>query len=314
LVYTNILSKNDCEIYHQKIMKNHWLDKQEYPFQSHYYEINGHKLHYIDEGQGPIILFVHGTPSWSFDYRIIIKNLSHNFRCIAIDHIGFGLSDKPEFYNYSTQNHSITLEKFVMDLNLSDFTLVLHDFGGPIALNLASRHPKLVKSIIILNSWFWSSKNDADFIKFIKILKSPVIPILYKYFNFSPKYILPKSFGQKKLDPKILKQFTKPFTKISERKGPLAFVNSLLNDQDWFDQLWENKKTIAEKPVLFIWGLADLVITPRYLYKFCSGFTNHQTVLLDKVGHFPQEEDPETVIKAIREFLIKIQLVNEQRI
>jgi len=110
-------------------MANHWLDKSEYPFSSNYFDINGQKLHYIDEGKGETILFVHGTPSWSFDYRNIIKKLKENFRCVAVDHIGFGLSDKQEHYDYSTQNHSKTLEKFVIEKQLSNITLVVHDFG-----------------------------------------------------------------------------------------------------------------------------------------------------------------------------------------
>src|SRR5688572_5015084 len=126
-------------------MTNHWLDKIEYPFHSNYFDVDGHKLHYIDEGQGENILFVHGTPSWSFDYRNIIKDLSQSFRCIAIDHIGFGLSDKPEHYDYSTINHSKTLEKFILNKELSNFTLVVHDFGGPIGLNVAIHHPEKIK-------------------------------------------------------------------------------------------------------------------------------------------------------------------------
>ena len=123
-------------------MINHWLDTSEYPFTSNYFEINGCKLHYIEEGSGEPILFIHGTPSWSFDYRNIIKNLKSDYKCIAIDHIGFGLSDKPEHYDYSTQNHSKTLENFVLKKQLDNITVVVHDFGGPIGLNFAIKYPK----------------------------------------------------------------------------------------------------------------------------------------------------------------------------
>lgn len=105
--------------------KNSWLDKTGYPFTSHYFDVAGYNLHFIDEGQGETILFVHGTPSWSFDYRHVIKTLTSNFRCIAVDHIGFGLSDKPEQYNYSTQNYSATLEKFALKKTTSK-----SDFGS----------------------------------------------------------------------------------------------------------------------------------------------------------------------------------------
>jgi len=170
-------------------MTNHWLDTSEYPFTSNFFDINGHKLHYIDEGQGETILFVHGTPSWGFDFRNIIKILKANFRCLAIGHIGFGLSDKPEHYDYSTDNHSKSLEKFVLENNLENIALVVHDFGGPIGLNFAIKYPDKIKNIVIINSWLWSSKNKPDFIKLSKILKSPLLLFLYCYLNFSPRFI-----------------------------------------------------------------------------------------------------------------------------
>jgi len=153
---------------------NSWLDKKEYPFNSNYFNVNGHQMHYIDEGQGETILFIHGTPSWSFDFRNVIKSLSKNYRCIAIDHIGFGLSDKPEFYDYSTQNHSWTLEKFVLYLGLNNINLVVHDFGGPIGLDFAIRNSQLIKRITVLNSWLWSSEGDPKYLKLKRILKSPL--------------------------------------------------------------------------------------------------------------------------------------------
>jgi hypothetical protein len=90
-------------------MKPDWLDQNEYPFESQYLNVEGDRLHYIDAGEGEILLFVHGTPSWSFEYRNIIKDLPGSFRCIAIDHIGFGLFDKPEDYGYSPGKHSKNL-------------------------------------------------------------------------------------------------------------------------------------------------------------------------------------------------------------
>ncbi len=284
-------------------MANHWLNKSEYPFTSNYFDINGQKLHYIDEGKGETILFVHGTPSWSFDYRNVIKNLKENYRCVAIDHIGFGLSDKPENYDYSTKNHSKTLEEFVLEKQLDNITLVVHDFGGAIGLNLAMQYPKKIKRLVILNSWLWSSKTDPDFVKLSKILKSPLLPFLYRYLNFSPKFILPKSFGDRKLSKNLVTQYTKPFTDKTQRNGALAFAKSLLNDQDWFEELWNKRQAISDKPTLFIWGLKDPVIKPHYLDKFESGFQNSKTKRLETSGHFPQEEQPEIVAKVITEFL-----------
>ena len=206
------------------VAQQNWLDKSEYPFKPNYFSSGGHRLHYIDEGQGDTILFVHGTPSWSFDFRNIIKGLKDNYRCMAIDHIGFGLSDKPEQYDYSTQNHSKSLEKFVLDKQLNNITLVVHDFGGPIGLNFAIQNPEKVKRLVVMNSWLWSSKTDPDYIKLSKILKSPLLPFLYRYLNFSPKFILPKSFGDRKISDKTLKQYTRPFADKTQRNGALAFA------------------------------------------------------------------------------------------
>jgi pimeloyl-ACP methyl ester carboxylesterase len=282
---------------------NNWLDKSEYPFTSNFFDINGQKLHYIEEGKGEPVLFVHGTPSWSFDYRNVIKKLKVNYRCVAIDHIGFGLSDKPEHYDYSTQNHSKTLEKFVLEKHLDNITLVVHDFGGAIGLNFAIQHPDKIKRLVILNSWLWSIENDPDFITLSKILKSPLLPFLYRYLNFSPRFILPKSFGERKLPKHLLKQYTKPFANKTQRNGALAFAKSLLNDQDWFEELWNRRQAISNKTTLFIWGMKDPVIKPQNLEKFQSGFTNSRTVKLELTGHFPQEEQPEKVTYAIFDFL-----------
>lgn len=285
-------------------MKNTaWLDRTIYPFTSHYFEVNNQQLHFIDEGEGETILFVHGTPSWSFDFRHVIKALRSNYRCVAIDHIGFGLSDKPRAYDYSTTNHASTLEKFIVNRGLKNITLVAHDFGGPIALSVAIKNPSLFKRLIILNSWLWSSESEPEFIKFKRILKSPLLPILYRYFNFSPAYLLPKSFGEKKIDKRVLQNYTRPFSTHQERFGPLAFSKSLLKDQAWFEELWNTRAFISSLPTLLIWGLKDSFVTEKYLRKFTQGFSNCKVIEMPGCGHFPQEEQPDQVISGIKKFL-----------
>ncbi len=284
-------------------MAHEWLDRAEYPFQPHYWQNNGHAMHYIDEGEGETILFVHGTPSWSFDCRNVIRRLRGHYRCVAVDHVGFGLSDKPARYDYATPTHSRTLERFILEKKLENFHLVVHDFGGPIGLHAAIRHPNLVNRLVILNSWLWSTRHEPEYVRLHRLLKSPLLPLLYRYLNFSPRVLLPQSFGDCKPGRKILRQYASPFASPAQRNGPLAFARSLLHDQDWFESLWQGREAISSKPALFIWGMKDPFLAPRYLDKFLTGFPNARVRELPRCGHFPQEEQPAQVAGFIDAFL-----------
>lgn len=282
-----------------------WLDRSEYPFESHYLLQGGAKQHYIDEGSGEVILFVHGTPSWSFDFRNVIKELSKRYRCLALDHIGFGLSDKTKDYPYSLKTHAENLAFFIEQTGLKNITLVLHDFGGPIGLEYALKHPENVARLVILNSWIGSSETDPEFIKFSKILKSPILPFLYLYFNFSARFLLPQSFGKHKISSKIRRHYTRVFGNKNERYGPLAFARSLINDQVVFERQWQNRTLLKDKPMLLIWGMKDRFAGPKYLERFEQGFSNSSVLKLEDCGHFPQEEEPQKVIGAIERFITK---------
>lgn len=280
-----------------------WLDILEYPFKNCYFKHNGHQFHYIDEGKGENLLFVHGTPSWSFDFRHLIKSLSNKYRCIAIDHLGFGLSDKPKNGNYSINEHTNNLKALIHHLQLSEITLIVHDFGGPIAFHYALENPHHIKRLIAFNTWMWSAENDDNYKKMKRILKNPILPFLYRQFNFSARYLLPKSFGKKPLNKKLMNQYTSPFASKHERDGTIGFLQSLLNDQKWFESLWQKRDILNAIPKLFIWGLKDNFISSTYLDKFIEVWPNSECLKLETCGHFPQEEEPELSLNAIREFL-----------
>lgn len=287
-------------------MNTDWLDTKAYPFAAKYFSVNGVQMHYIDEGAGDVLLFVHGTPSWSFEFRHAITDLSKNFRCIAMDHIGFGLSDKPKDYDYSTQNHAATLEKFISHLNLSKFNLLVHDFGGPIGLHYAVAHPDKIEKLVILNTWCRSITEEPEFKKMKNILGSPLLPFLYRNFNFSAKYILPAAFGERsRLTKETHQQFLKPFSKASERNGTVAFAKSLLHDQDWFESIWKQINVLSQKPALLIWGMKDTFIKEKYLLDFEQVFSNSTTVKYADCGHFVLEEKSIVAAPAIAEFIKK---------
>jgi haloalkane dehalogenase len=147
-----------------------------------------------------------------------------------------------------------------------------------------------------------------------RVLRSPLLPFLYRYFNFSARFILPSVFGDHKPSRKVLRHYTAPFSKPAQRNGTIAFAKSLVNDQPWFETLWVNRDTVSTKPVLLIWGMKDRFITVDYLEKFKTGFHSVQVQTLADCGHFPQEERPDDVAIFIDAFLnYRYDAVNNNR-
>ena len=164
-----------------------WLNPTLYPFASHHLDVGPGRMHYVDEGEGVPIVMVHGTPSWSFLYRHLIRGLSADFRCVAPDHLGFGLSDKPEAFAYTPKAHAENLETLIKTLNLKDVVLMVHDFGGPIGLSYALDHPENVRALVIMNTWLWRYRalGQAG-----RVLGNPLGRFLYERLNFSVSVLL----------------------------------------------------------------------------------------------------------------------------
>lgn len=285
-------------------MNTNWLNTNEYPFKHHYFNVNDTTMHYVDEGEGEVILFVHGTPSWSFEFRNVIKFLSKKYRCIALDHIGFGLSEKPAKYDYTVQNHTASLLKLITHLQLNQFTMLVHDFGGIIGLAAAEQIPEKIKRLIILNTWCRSIQDEPEYKKMKVILGSPLMPLLYRYLNFSAKYILPAAFGERsRLTPEIHQHFLRPFSKASERNGTIAFAKSLLRDQDYYASIGKKLTILKDKPVLIIWGMKDEFITEKHLLWMQGQFPGSKVVCYDDAGHFVLEEKSVVAGPVIAEFM-----------
>ena len=175
-----------------------WVNRDLFPFQSRFVEIDGHQMHYIDEGSGPVILFSHGTPEWSFGWRDLVQGLRGQFRCIAPDLLGMGLSDKPANADYSCAAHSARLEQFIEQLGLRDINLVANDFGLSIGLSQAICHPENIRKICVFNGWMWRLDTDPHYNRPAKMIDSWLGRVLYKQFNFPVNVIMPAPFGNKK--------------------------------------------------------------------------------------------------------------------
>lgn len=283
-----------------------WIDRTEYPFESRYLPVEGGRMHYVDEGQGQPILMVHGTPSWSFLYRNLVKDLSRNYRCIAPDHIGFGLSDKPSEWSYRPEDHARNLQKLIEHLGLRDVILVVHDFGGPIGLSYAIEHPENISALVLFNTWMWSLEDDPATRRASKIASSGLGKLLYTRANFSPRVLLKALYGDKsKLTREIHRHYTRAFPDASQRQGPWTLARELVGSSAWYEGLWDRRDRIAGKPALILWGLKDSAFKEQHLQRWKELFHRGEVLPFPETGHFVQEEEAEGLAPIILQFLTK---------
>ena len=132
-----------------------WIPEDLYPFEDRYSELDGSRVHYVEEGSGPPLLLLHGNPTWSFLYREIIKGLAGSYRCIAVDLPGFGLSRAAPGFAFTPREHARVIEQLLLQLDLNGVTMMVQDWGGPIGFAAATRHPERFAAFVIGNTWAW---------------------------------------------------------------------------------------------------------------------------------------------------------------
>jgi len=281
--------------------------KDIYPFDSHFFNLNPYKYHYLDEGEGEVLLFLHGNPTWSFYYRNLIQSFRNKYRCIAPDHIGCGFSDKPQDYNYTLSTHIDNLEQLVNSLGLKDITLVMHDWGGAIGMGLAVRQPKLIKRLVLFNTAAFLSLN----IPFrIELCRKPVIGLLaIRFFNMFVRGVL--RFGIKHKD--ILTQqvragYLSPYNTFKNRIGNLRFVqdipiDSSVQSYSVLENIEKNLKQFSEIPILITWGGKDFCFNGNFLDKWREIFPAAEIHVIDSAGHLVVEDSTKEVIERMRVFL-----------
>lgn len=286
-----------------------WVDRTAYPFTPRRLQLPAGTVSYVDEGpaegQGDPILFVHGTPTWSFEYRHVIQALSRNHRCLAPDLLGFGLSQRPVEFDYRPESHAQVLAQFADRLGLDQFTLVVHDYGGPIALPLALDRPGRVRRLVVLNSWMWSVAGDPRMARGARLLGGRLGRFLYRRANLSLRSLMPYAYGDRtKLTPAIHRQYLAPFSDADGRGRVLwPLARGLLGSSDHFDSLWQRRQRLADVPALVLWGMRDRALGPELLDRWRTALPGARVVELPEAGHWPHEEQPDLVIKELEKFV-----------
>lgn len=281
-----------------------WVDREAYPFTPRSFESDGARMHYVDEGQGPPVLLVHGTTTWSFLYRDLIRTLSRRHRCIAPDHLGYGLSDKPEGGAYRPRDHARRLKALIAHLELRDIALVVHDFGGPIGLAYALDEPQNVRALVLFNTWMWTLRREPLIRVASRLGGGSLGRFFFRRFNIELHTVFKAAWGDRsKLDAALHRQYTGPFPRPSDREPMWVLARELLGSGDWYEELWSRRERIFQVPALLLWGLKDPIFRARHLSRWQGLFRDAQTVTFPNVGHFVPEEACDELAPVVERFL-----------
>ncbi|MFV0444195.1 MAG: alpha/beta fold hydrolase [Planctomycetaceae bacterium] len=279
----------------------------EYPFAPHWLDLNGARLHYVDDGQGPVLLFVHGNPTWSFAWRKFIQAFAPEYRCIAVDHIGCGLSDKPQQYSYTLDQHIANLVQLIDRLDLRDVTLVGHDWGGCIGMGAAVERPDRFRRFVLMNTAAFRSQLIP---LRIAVCRIPLLGALgVRGLNlFSAAAISMAVSKPDRMTPAVKAGYLAPYDSWAHRVAVLRFVQDIPLSPTHpsyarLVRVEEGLSQFVNHPMLLPWGEQDWCFTPEFRKEFERRFPQAESYPLSDAGHYLFEDAPERVIPRIRTFL-----------
>lgn len=269
-----------------------------YPFESKWFESSVGRVHYIDEGDGRPIVLCHGQPMWSFLYRHIVIGLRDQFRCIAIDYPGFGLSVRPDGYGYTPREHADILGELVDHLQLDDMIVMGQDWGGPIGMSMAAARADRVSGIVLGNTWFW--KDGGQRLRyFSKFMSTRFMQRRILENNWFVERGIPTGAATK-LSGQVMQHYRAVQPSPEMRIGQGVFPREILASGAWLDELdAQVKADLASKPVVLIWGMKDMAFRPRFLTQMKTVFPDRVVVELPAAKHYIQEDAPDEIVTAI---------------
>lgn len=283
-------------------MTPRWVDRAEYPFATRRLVADGVAMSYVDEGDGPTVLMVHGTPSWSFLYRHLVRGLCDAFRCVVPDLPGFGLSDKPPGDAYRPEDQARRLTAFIDALGLKDLTLVVHDFGGPIGLSHAIDRPTSVRRLVLFNTWMWSLAGDRRVAWPARVMSSRLGRLLYERLGFAVNVLWRQAVRDSRYTSAVHAHYTAALRDPAARHASFIYARELLGSSAWFDTLWQRRDRITSLPALLLWGTKDPAFATA-LPRWRAVLTDAEVVEWADVGHAPPEVRGPESAALVRRFL-----------
>lgn len=281
--------------------------RSQYSFPNHYLYLDGNRYHYLDLGTGQPLLFVHGNPTWSFAWRKFLTDLSPDYRTIAVDHMGCGLSDKPVDYPYSLEKHVQNLCDLIEKLDLRNITLVAHDWGGAIGMGAATRLPDRFSRFVLCNTAAFRS----DQIPFrIAICRIPLLgKIALCRFNAFSRAALKMAVAKpRNMTSEVQSGYLAPYDSWRNRQGVYRFVQDIPlypthPSYDTLKQIEEGLAQFQQHPVLLMWGMQDWCFTPQFLRRFQQFFPQAESLEIEDAGHYVFEDSPDQMLPRLRKFL-----------
>ncbi|MFI7524299.1 alpha/beta fold hydrolase [Nocardia salmonicida] len=279
-----------------------WVDDELFPFESRFVDIDGHTVHYVDEGSGPTLLLLHGNPTWSFLWRDVIGALRDDFRCIALDYPGFGLSIAKPDYRYLPEEHADVVTGFVDALGLEGVTLVGQDWGGMIGLAVVQRRPEVFDRLVLANTWAWPVNGTFHFEWFGRVIGGLPFRFLVRQFNLLVKAFIPTGHRRRKPTAAEMAHYSQALNTPERRQASAVLPGRVLASRDFFAEVEAGLGDIAYLPTLIVWGDADIAFRPQERQRLEATFTDHTTVIVEGAGTYVESDAPEEFVAAIRDW------------
>ncbi len=286
-------------------------DLHQYPFIPKSITVTGnqgkgtHTISCLDEGKGPCVVMVHGNPSWSYLYRNLVSGLKDRYRCVVPDHLGCGLSDKPQDYPYQLQNHIDNLSQVLDQLEVEQCVLVVHDWGGAIGMGWAGLHPDRIAGMVVLNTAAFLSQR----IPFrIAICRWPIIGgLLVRGLN---GFAWPATFMavHNRMNKKTAAGFLHPYNSWANRVAVHRFVQDipLQPDHPSYDTLSRVEAgldKLKDKKTLLCWGGEDFCFNDHFYKEWQHRFPEAESHYFQDAGHYLLEDAADKIMTRVNPFL-----------
>jgi haloalkane dehalogenase len=277
------------------------VDPTEYPFSDHWLPYRDGSIHYVDEGHGPVVVLLHGNPTWSYLYRSVIRDLRGECRLVAPDYPGFGMSRAPTDYRFTPAEHADAVAAVIRELRLTEVILVVQDWGGPIGTSYAVRNRENLRGLVVMNTWAWPATIPQWL--FSGVMGGwPLGYWLQTRRNYFAKSVFPGGLCHKeRVTDTFRNAFTDPFPTPRSRVPTWIFPRQIRKARPWLADIESRLSVLSDLPAQIVWGAFDDPGFPaRERERWQAVLRRHETETLDDAGHSVQEDRPDRVAAAIR--------------